>query len=207
MRFGKPDGRSPDPVGHNRLRRGRFAGQRFAKGASLRFDPDASSDSGSVSHPLRRSIRQTLRSLPGLNQRQIGGAVSIDPELALYHIARLIEQDEIVSFESPRGNETVCFHAEDGHLWQDERTRVLFGQAETFKVASDVVLHPRSRTSAIAGRSDRTPSSVRHHLRKLESFDLVRSEQHGRRVYYSPTEALSEWWSTVGERRQAVLRL
>jgi DNA-binding transcriptional ArsR family regulator len=112
-----------------------------------------------------------------------------------------------VSFEGPRGNETTCFRREDACLWRDERTRILFGHADTFEVGAHVVGPDPVRSTEIAGRSGRTASSVRYHLGKLTERDLVRSDQYGRKVFYRPTPLLSDWWGTVGEGRRAFLEI
>jgi DNA-binding transcriptional ArsR family regulator len=142
-----------------------------------------------------------------LNKAQVATVVAISPALAVSHIDRLLDEARLVSFEGPRGNETTCFRREDARLWRDERTRILFGRADAFEVADHVVGHDPVRSAEIADRSGRTASSVRYHLGKLTDRGLVRSEQHGRTVFYRPTPLLSSWWGTVGEARRSFLEL
>lgn len=158
-----------------------------------------------LAHPLRASIVERLAVAPGLNKGQLADEVGVDPSVAVYHVDRLDEAGVLAVFESPRGNEVVCFVADDADLWEDPATRILFGTASTFRVARQVVRVDRATTSSIAGRLDRSQSSTRYHPRKLADRRLVSSRRWGRKVVYRAAERLSEWWRRVGADRARAL--
>lgn len=157
------------------------------------WTPEPGSEPPNSSAEHRASILNVVRTDPGLNKSQIGEEARIGPSLASYHVDELMEAGQLVGRESPRGGELVCFLSEHDHLWEEDRTRILYGRRTTRRVAICLLEEVAFDTAGIAEALSKTRSTVRYHLRKLKDRDLVESRQLGRRVSYRATQQLRGW--------------
>jgi predicted transcriptional regulator len=151
-------------------------------------------DRDALDHPRRERIHETLQENPGLNWSQLQRETGLSVGVLSFHLDRLERQGHVVRKESPSENEVLLFLDEHEDLWNDPRTRVLFGNESTRKVAQYLTEDPGSIASEIAEELDVTPEAVRYHLSKLEERDLVSRERDGRAVAYEPDDPLETWF-------------
>lgn len=136
-------------------------------------------------NPHRQRIVELLTQAPGMNKNQLAEALGIYANALDFHLERMEEMGLVHLRESPRGREIVCFTADNVDLWEDERTRVLFGRSPVQRVAIYLAENPGASTADIASALDVSPVTVRHHLRTLEESELVQRLRIGRDVIYS----------------------
>lgn len=146
----------------------------------------------------RRAVFELVARTPGLNKRQVGQRLGIPRSSAAHHLERLEAYDLVVLLDGDREGEVLCFHPEHVHLWKDERTRVLYGQAPVRYVAIYVHENPGTTTQDLAEALERAPRTIRDHLTVLLDRGLVERHRFHRRVEYHPTEVLEAWADDVG---------
>lgn len=149
-------------------------------------------------HPLRRQILKILRERPGLNKNQLAKRLDIYPNQVDFHLRRMEKGDLVEMRPSARDSEILCFRVGDAGLWEDERTRILFGRRPLRQVGLYLADHPGTSSQKIAGALDVSTVTVRHHIRTLLDHDLATRWRIGRRFEYHPTEPLEAWVDEVG---------
>lgn len=146
-----------------------------------------------LDHPRREKIYETVKRFPGLNWSQLQRETGLSVGALMFHLDQLVEAGVVSRKESPRNNEVLLFARDDEDLWRDPRTRVLFGNESTRKVAEILTENPGTVAGEIADELGVTPEAVRYHLSKLEDKELVEREREGRKVRYDATEELDDW--------------
>lgn len=147
----------------------------------------------------RRAIFELVARTPGLNISQVARRFDVDRSKAEHHLERLEAYELVVQLPGERGNEVLCFHPDHEHLWEDDRTRVLYGQAPVRHVALFVHAHPGAATKRIADALESAPRTIRDHLAMLRGHELVEMHRFQRRVEYHPTDVLEAWAEAVGD--------
>lgn len=146
-----------------------------------------------LEHPLRRAIVEVIARRPGVNKSQIAGELGIHLALAIYHLDRLVPAGTVALRPSPRNREVVCFLARDLHLWENPRTRVLFGGSPVAAVARHVAEQPGATAREISEALGLTAGAVHHHLRTLLSNGLVQRFRLGSEYKHYPRDELKRW--------------
>lgn len=153
-----------------------------------------------LDHPHRRKIVETARERPGVNKHQLARVLEVNPKVIDHHLEKLKNMGLVTTQSRGAGQEVHCFAAEDGHVWDEARTRGLFGRSGAREVALFLAENPGAKTREIARALELSATTVRHHLSGLREVGLVRQFQVGRAFLYDVTAVLDEWVETVGER-------
>lgn len=171
-------------------------------------DPDAGQDSREgppdfvreelLAHPLRRSIIQTLRERPGINKHQLAQEHDVNPGVIDHHLDRLEAAGLAATRSEGKGNEVHCFVPDDVEYWSKEQTRGLFGRSGVREVALYLADNPGATTDEISEALNLSLSTVRHHIRSLESNDLVERYRAGRTFLYDTEPDLERWIEEIG---------
>ncbi len=151
-----------------------------------------------LDHPRRQEIYKAVRSEPGLNWSQLQRRVGVGVGTLMFHLRRLESEDVLVRKPSTNENEVLFFTAEDEKLWRDPRTRVLFGNESTRRIAEILAEASESSAKEIADELGVTPAAVRYHINKLEDRSLVHRERDGRKVRYRADRQLDDWMQKIG---------
>lgn len=180
-----------------------------------RLDPipeteaETSGDGGDQSlpeQPTRRRIVEELDKRPGLNKRRLCDHLDLYMSQVDRHVERLKDQGWVVTRPGARDREVLVFRREDEDLWENERTRVLYGRSSTRRVGLFLARNPGSTSREIAEAVDLTPVTVRHHLRILRNNDLAAHIQAGQSHEYHPSNELRDWAHTTGRHFAPELR-
>lgn len=150
-------------------------------------------------HETRCAIFETVARTPGLNKRQVGHRVGVNRSTAHHHLARLEAYELVELLPGERDNEVLCFHRDHVELWEDERTRLLYGQPPARRVALYVHANAGATTGELETALDAAPRTIRDHLAELRDRDLVEAHRFRRRVEYHPTHLLEAWADEVGD--------
>lgn len=161
-------------------------------------DPSSPSEV-STDHPRRQAIVEAVRTSPGLNWNQLQRTTGMPVGALLFHLERLEREGAVVRRDSTNQNEVLFFTPETVELWRNPRTRLLFGNEATRRVAAEIALHPGTAAGEIAERLGVHPVTVRYHLGKLSDHGLIAGFREGRAIQYRPTDELRAWVDRFGE--------
>lgn len=150
-----------------------------------------------LKHPNRCRIVELLAENPGLNKSQIARALGLELTTAHYHVDRLESVDLLETRASPRSSETVCFLPTQTALWDDPRTRILFGGSRVRHVASLVLDRPGITAHELGEALGLSSGGVHHHVHTLLDHGLVERFRLGRGYRYYPTPVLEDWRQAV----------
>lgn len=142
---------------------------------------------------------ELLANQPGLNKSQIARELDRQLNTIRHHLNRLEVVDLIEMRDSPRGREVVCFLPSQLHLWQEPKTRILFGGSRVTEVARHVVDAPGSTTREIGEALGLSRGGVHRHLTTLREASLVFRFRIGAAYRYYPQSELQEWSESVEE--------
>lgn len=151
-----------------------------------------------LDHPKRKAIYELVRSRPGINRNQVKTALGLAMGVLDFHLHRLENGKVIVRKPSHRDNEVLLFTPDQCGLWENPRTRLLFGTNATRKVAMVLAQQPGATSADIADAVEAEPVTVRYHLSKLRDHGLADARRYGNRVEYQPTAELVDWWEGPG---------
>lgn len=152
-----------------------------------------------LDHPVRSGIVSLLERQPGLNKNQVSRRLDVHPSIMVFHLGRVVEAGLVEILPGSDRRERLCFLAEDAYLWEDERTRVLFGRSACRYVALYICENPGTSSAAIATAVRRSIEAVQHHLRTLLGEALIDRMRIGRKVLYEAERALSQWTRACGD--------
>ncbi|MDX1610797.1 MAG: winged helix-turn-helix transcriptional regulator [Candidatus Thermoplasmatota archaeon] len=146
-----------------------------------------------LDHPRRQAIYEAVRREPGMNWNQLQRRTGLSVGSLMFHLQRLEQEDQLLRRESTNENEVLFFTPENVDLWRDPRTRLLFGNESTRRIAEVLTAQPGITAKEIAEHIGVTPAAIRYHLTKLDDRDLLERERQGRSVHYRPSSTLADW--------------
>ncbi len=152
-----------------------------------------------LEHPTRRRIVDTLEIMPGMNKNQLRHELDVGLKVLDYHLTKMEDEGLVVRKPSAQDKEVLYFRPEDTDLWENPRTRIMFGRRPTRHVGLYLADHPGAGSNAIADALDLSVVTVRHHLRTLRDHDLIVSAKIGRSVEYHPLNELRAWAKELGD--------
>lgn len=132
-------------------------------------------DGETLDHDARNRIFDYVRSAPGAHIASIADGTDIPRSTVRYHL-RVLEDADLLTGAMIRGRHRYAPPEVDLELaaaLHDEPTRAVLETVARFEPVS---------VSGIAEEIDRSPSTVAHHLDKLESAGLLTREQADGRV-------------------------
>lgn len=147
----------------------------------------------------RERIHDLLLDLPGLNKSRIAEQLDLHISTVVGHLEVMEAYGVIEIEDTPHSNEKLCFAAENVHLWEDHRTRILFGRGPLKHVAICLAENPGATVKEIADALGLKPGAVYPHVRRLAEHGLVRSEPIGGAHRHCATPPLEAWVQEVGE--------
>lgn len=153
-----------------------------------------------LDHPRRQAIFEAVKRNPGLNWNQLQRQTGLAVGALLFHLDRLEEQGALVRKPSTNRNEVLFFTEDQVDLWRNPRTRLLFGNEATRRVAEVIARRPGASATDIADEIGVHPVTVRYHLNKLTESQLVDGARDGRQIHYRPSGELTTWLDRFGDR-------
>lgn len=135
-------------------------------------------NSDPLDHDLRASMYDRIQSEAGITLAALVEDSDVSESTVRYH-TRILEEESLVEKVALWGN--VClFPATYG---AKERALTVALEDSTLRsVLSAVERNEPATVSAVAAEIDRAPSTVSHHLSRLESADLIDRERDGKSV-------------------------
>lgn len=152
-----------------------------------------------LAQPTRREIVRVVGEAPGLNKSQLARRVGIVQRTLDGHLGLLEWADLVEVKDGERDRERICFLASHEHLWEDEATAILYGQAPTRWVALFLAEHEPIRTEEVGDALGRTPEAVRPHLARLRERGLASRVRSAGTVFHVATDELRAWVAAWGD--------
>ena len=155
---------------------GRLGDKLWKIGAVLRYS--RWDDSDPLEHDLRREIYDTVDDAPGIYLSKIDERT--DRSLSsLRHHLRILEEENLITTEKVRGKRRYFPVTRGG----DDPTLVAaLDDPATESILTTLAEEGPSSGGDLADALDRDPSTVSHHLSRLEEEGLVERERDGRSV-------------------------
>ncbi|MEY7848437.1 winged helix-turn-helix transcriptional regulator [Natrarchaeobius sp. A-rgal3] len=134
------------------------------------------SDDDPLEHETRSTIYEYVRDSPGTSLAEIGDETAVPMQTARYHL-RVLEFENLVSRKNIRGRRRYFPIGSES----DELDAALNDEA-TAAVLNALATEGPDSVSGLAETVERDPSTVSHHLDRLEEDGLVEREREGRSV-------------------------
>ena len=158
-----------------------------------------------LGNPVRKQIYDYLTSRVGANLKQITDDLGLTTTNAIWHLRKLEDADLV---RSKRFNGYKLFYPTEGGV--DARNLTLSMTAlqndNAQEVFEFVVAHPGAHQREIARALSVNHGTVRWHLKKLRSADLLTEARQGKVSTYYPTPMGLEALQGVTARHQTVRR-
>lgn len=158
-------------------------------------------DSDPLDHDTRCDVYETVESNPGLYLSAVAEQANLPLSTARHH-ARVLEREGLLASAKVRGKRRFY---PDGN--EDVELSAAIDDKPTASVLDALWRHGTCSVAKLADDLDRDPSTVTHHLQRLESEGLVVRERDGRsvvnRLAMDVREALNP--DTTDDRRAVVL--
>jgi DNA-binding transcriptional ArsR family regulator len=151
-------------------------------GVSARTDPD-----GVLEQPTRERIYTSVSESPGIGLGELIEAVPVAKSTVRYHL-RILREAGLVESATVAG--TLRFAPSEA----DAELAGALSAGPTRAVVDAVAEHEPASVTAIAEATDRAPSTVSHHLGRLEERGVVDRERVGEAVV---TTLTAETRSTI----------
>lgn len=147
----------------------------------------------------RAKLYEQLDKTPGLNISLAGERAGIPSSTAAYHI-RCLEAVGIITIvpSIEKDHEKICFLQKDDHLYEDEKTRILYGGGTTRRIARYIAENPGATIENVADAFDKSYSAIYTQAMLLKEKDLVERRKGGRSYRYEPTFKLLAWDEEIG---------
>ncbi len=134
------------------------------------------SDDDPLEHETRSAIYDHVRDSPGTYLAEIGEETDVPMQTARYHL-RILEFENLISRKNIRGRRRYFPIGSES----DELDAAL-NDEPTAAVLHALATEGPDSVSGLAETLDRDPSTVTHHLERLEEDGLVERERDGRSV-------------------------
>ena len=155
---------------------GRLGDKLWKIGAVLRYS--RWDDSDPLEHDLRREIYDTVEDAPGIYLSKIDERT--DRSLSsLRHHLRILEEENLLTTEKVRGKRRYFPVTRGG---DDPALVAALDDPATESILTTLAEEGPSSGGDLADALDRDPSTVSHHLSRLEEEGLVERERDGRSV-------------------------
>ncbi|MFC6722257.1 helix-turn-helix domain-containing protein [Halobacteriaceae archaeon SHR40] len=131
-----------------------------------------------LEHELRAALHDRIQSDAGLTLAELTSDTDVSESTVRYH-TRILEEESLVDKVDLWGNVRL-FPA--GYESKERALTVAVDDTALKSVLSAVRTTEPATVTTIAAEIDRSPSTVSHHLSRLETADLVDRERNGKRV-------------------------
>jgi DNA-binding transcriptional ArsR family regulator len=133
-------------------------------------------DSNPLDHDGRAQLFEHVRAEPGIHLSALSAAAHIPLSTTRYHV-RILEHEGLLRTEKRRGRRRYFPPDTD-----DVALASAMASAASATILGSLVRDGPASVSQLAQRLDRTPSTISHHLDRLEADGLVEREREGRAV-------------------------
>lgn len=155
-------------------------------GVTMAADAPADRPAAPLENEHRRSLYETIRADPGRCLTTVSEESGVALSTARHHLRVLEEENLIRSVKS--GGKRRYLPVDEG----DAELLTALAEPATRRVLEALATIGPARNGGLAEELDRDPSTVSHHLSKLEELGLVRRERDGRAVVNELTDVAAE---------------
>lgn len=153
-----------------------------------------------LDHPMRQSLLDVVETEPGVHLRELANRHDTAVTNTQWHLRKL-EMAGLVKTQKVQGRR-LYYPTRGGAAAKDQAVRNAAIQNPNAKKIMDYLQgHPGTNQRTLAENLDMNPGTVRWHLRKMQSAEMVRIVQDGTQTCYFPVAADGEvrWDAARGE--------
>lgn len=143
-----------------------------------------------LENPNRQTIMDFIEANPGATIQEISQSMDLARSTVRHHVHRLAEH-QMAKFVT-RFNECRVFPVVQGGDTKLDDHRILLMRSQEQSVAKYLQKHPGAFQRAIGREVGLHPSRVHVILDRLSTLGLVDGRKAGRRIYYYPTDRMTE---------------
>lgn len=133
---------------------------------------------------IRKNIRLLLLENPGLNLSTIAEKLDMSPQLTEYHLLYLCRNDQVISVKGKQGYYRRFFIKETGVGKQEKDLLSALRQPHLLRVILMIMKHPALSHQELADLLDLHPSTLTHHISRLNEYDIIESVSRGKEKVY-----------------------
>lgn len=136
------------------------------------------------SDEIRRNIYEILLKNPGLNLTTIAEKLDMSPQLAEYHIIYLEKNDFLTAIKE-KGGYYRRYYLKTSEIGINEKKIIaLLRQENILQIVLVLLKKPNLKHKTLCEILDIRPSTLSHHLNRLESFNVIEVTTYGREKGY-----------------------
>lgn len=149
-----------------------------------------------LEHPMRQSLLEVVETEPGVHLRELAQRHETAVTNTQWHLRKL-EMAGLVKTQKVQGRR-LYYPTAGGQASKVQAVQNAAMQNPNARRIMDyLVAQPGTNQRSLAEALDMNPGTVRWHLRKMESANMVRCVQDGTQSRYFPTDqSVSGAWST-----------
>ncbi|WP_436343628.1 helix-turn-helix domain-containing protein [Natronorubrum sp. FCH18a] len=133
-------------------------------------------DTDPLEHEKRVTLHETIEASPGINLTDLTDETGVSRSTARYHL-RVLERENLVVTSKIRGKRRYYLVTADDH-----ELVASIRDESTAAVLEELADRESATGSELADELGRDPSTVTHHLSRLEDADMIERERDGRAV-------------------------
>ena len=138
----------------------------------------------SRSSEIRKRIFDILSENPGLNLTAIAEKVEMSAQLAEYHLL-FLERNNLVTSIKEKGGYYKRYYAASSEIGVREKKIVaLLRQENILRIVLLLLKKPNMQHKVLSDILDIKPSTLSHHISRLEIYDVIEVVTHGREKGY-----------------------
>jgi len=157
-------------------------------------------DADALDHDARERLHRIVGDDPGVNVAALADRAGLTRSTARYHL-RVLEQTGVLASAKISGKRRYFRATGDGD--GDAEWHAALRDQTTADVVEVIGREGPVSGSTLAAELDRDPSTVSHHLNRLEEAGLVERERDGRAIVNRLTDAAREALATPAARERA----
>lgn len=138
-----------------------------------------------LDHPVRQAMVDLVRDEPGIHRQEIVRRLDLGKGAARHHLKKLVELD-LLSRHDSQGY--ACYFPAGAIDRRVMAAAPALRSGSARRVLEAIVGEPGLSNGEVAARTGLSPSTVSHHLARLQEADLVRAGGDGRALALAPTE-------------------
>lgn len=138
-----------------------------------------------LDHPVRQAMVDLVREEPGIHRQEIVRRLDLGKGAARHHLKKLVELG-LLSRHDSQGY--ACYFPAGAIDRRVMAAAPALRSGSARRILEAIVGEPGLSNGEVAARTGLSPSTVSHHLARLQEADLVRAGGDGRALALAPTE-------------------
>ena len=132
----------------------------------------------------KNEILNLIQSNPGLHQAKIAELLNMTAQLAEYHLIQLEKNELIIGIKDKKGYYKRFYVKESDVGIKEKQILSLLRREHLVKIIVNILLNPNIRHKVLLDKLNIVGSTLSHHLKKLEEYEIIESNSFGKEKGY-----------------------